>query len=98
MKHLDIIFTISFTVVSHMAFSQSVNEAIEPPVNGPEVIDLIEGGTLEAWKVPSDNWKLEGESVIGSTGEEGLDIPEWLYTKQQFGDFVFTCELQLTGL
>ncbi|TWU34593.1 hypothetical protein Q31b_55480 [Novipirellula aureliae] len=84
--------------MSLLVSSADTNEATEPSVNGPGVIDLLESGTLDAWKVPSDRWHLEEKSIIvGSTGTEKLDLPEWLYTKQSFGDFEFTCELKLTG-
>jgi len=64
---------------------------------GPGTIDLLESGTLDAWQVPSARWHVDQKTIIGSTGTEKLDIPEWLYTKQTFGDFEFTCELKLTG-
>lgn len=84
-------------IIPQSTSSQNTNEAIEPTVNNSDAIDLLDGGTLNAWKVPSTHWYLENESIVGYTGEEKLDIPEWLYTKEQFGDFVFTCELKLTG-
>ncbi|WP_175288762.1 3-keto-disaccharide hydrolase [Flagellimonas eckloniae] len=84
-------------MISQLSFSQNTNEVIEPEVAGNRVIDLLEGGTLDAWKVPSTNWKIQNESIIGSTGEEKLEIPEWLYTKQRFRDFEFTCEMRLSG-
>ncbi len=83
--------------IPHLAFSQDANDATEPAVKGEGAIDLLEGGTLEAWKVPSSHWYVEAESIVGRTGDEELQIPEWLYTKQRFSDFEFTCELKLTG-
>uniref|UniRef100_UPI00404737EE 3-keto-disaccharide hydrolase n=1 Tax=Mariniflexile sp. TaxID=1979402 RepID=UPI00404737EE len=77
-------------------FSQ-INEAIEPELKGAEVIDLLDGATLDAWKMPSSRWYLEEGMIIGNTGNEKLDTPEWIYTKQQFSDFEFTCEVKLTG-
>jgi hypothetical protein len=81
----------------HPAFSKDANEATEPTVNGPGTIDLLEGGTLAAWKVPSARWSIQEGSIVAHTGDEKLEIPEWLYTKQRFSDFEFTCELKLTG-
>lgn len=92
MLHVLFIF-----VCSCLAFSQEANDASEPAVNGPGTIDLLEGFTLDAWKVPSENWYIDGGSIVGFTGEEKLKTPEWLYTKQKFKDFEFTCELKLTG-
>lgn len=83
--------------ISQLSFSQDANEATEPLVDGPGVIHLLKGGTLDTWKVPSKRWKVQDGSIIGYTGEEKLEIPEWLYTKERFGDFEFTCELLLTG-
>jgi len=79
------------------AYAQNTNEAMEPAVNGHQAIDLLKGGTLDAWKIPSNNWYLEKGSIIGETGETELETPEWLYTRQRFSDFGFTCDLKLTG-
>lgn len=97
MKQVFFIVICFCLTLPRLAFSQDVNEASEPIVEGAEVIDLLEGATLDAWKVPSDHWGLEEGSIIGNTGEVALDTPEWIYTKQRFGDFEFTCELRLTG-
>ena len=80
-----------------LAFSQDDNEANEPTITGPGAIDLFEGGSLDAWKVPSARWYVDKGSIVGHTGDEKLETPEWLYTKQRFSDFEFTCELRLTG-
>ena len=97
MNHVLFIIICSCLMIPHQAFSQEVNEASEPVVKGDSVIDLLEGGNLNAWKVPSENWYLKDVCITGSTGEEKLNTPEWLYTKQEFSDFEFTCELRLTG-
>jgi hypothetical protein len=80
-----------------LVFSQNVNETIEPSVTGTGAINLLKGGTLDAWKVPSARWRLKEGSIVGETGTEKLSTPEWIYTKQSFGNFEFTCELRLTG-
>ena len=98
-KQKNIIFILILFVESLLPtvlFSQ-INEAIEPEVKGAEVIDLLEGGSLNKWKVPSNRWSFEEGTVIGDTGEEKLDTPEWIYTKQEFDDFKFTCEVKLAG-
>lgn len=96
-KHVVFIVICSCLTLPRLAFSQALNEASEPTVKGAEVIDLLEGGKLDAWSVPSEHWYLEEGSIIGNTGKVALDMPEWIYTKQRFGDFEFTCELRLTG-
>lgn len=78
-------------------FAQTANEATEPSVKGPGTIDLFANGNLDAWTVPSAHWSVADGSIVGQSGPEKLMIPEWLYTKQRFGDFEFTCELKLTG-
>ena len=88
---------ITCLMIHHLGFTQQVNFAIEPKVEGGEVIDLLEGSTLDAWKVPSNHWYLEEGTIIGDTGKEALEAPEWIYTNQHFGDFEFTCEMKLTG-
>ena len=98
MKHLLLLFICSCLTMPYLAFSQDDNETIEPNVKGTGTIDLLDGGTLDAWKVPSSHWSLnEGSVVVGNTGPEKLKTPEWLHTKQWFSDFEFTCELKLAG-
>ncbi len=93
------VFPIAVTILAfaHLALAEVANEAIEPTVAGPGVVDLLEDGTLNAWKVPSEHWYLEENVIVGDTGTEKLNLPEWLYTTQRFADFEFTCELRLTG-
>lgn len=86
--------------MSHLAFSEEINETIEPAVKGTGTIDLLESGTLDAWRLPATkttHWRFDQSSIIGTTGTKKLKIPEWLYTKKRFSDFEFTCELKLTG-
>ena len=97
MKHVLFIIVCCCLTMPRLAFSENANEAVEPTVKGPGAIDLLEGGTLDAWKVPSTHWSIDQGSIVGQTGAEKLMIPEWLYTKQRFSDFEFTCELKLTG-
>jgi len=84
-------------VIPHLLLAQDVNEATEPSVKGAGVIDLLKGGGLEAWKIPSARWHLKDGSIVGETGTEKLTTPEWIYTKQGFSNFEFTCELKLMG-
>lgn len=97
MKHIIFVSVFFYLAIPLLTFSQGANDAIEPTVKGEGFIDVLEGGTLDAWDVPSDHWYLKENRIVGYTGEEKLEIPEWLYTKQSFSDFEFTCELKLTG-
>ena len=90
-----VIFCLSLTT-PYLAFSKT-NETIEPSFDDPKTINLLESGTLNAWKVPSNHWHIDKQSIIGDTGKNKIETPEWLQTKQRFGDFVFTCELKLSG-
>lgn len=96
MKQLLFLFACSCLAIPP-SFSQNMNEATEPSVRGAGVIDLLAGDNLDAWKVPSAHWSFKGGSIVGETGAEKLTTPEWVYTKQQFSNFEFTCELRLTG-
>lgn len=96
-KHLFPIILCGFLALPGISHAQEMNEAIEPAVTGPQALDLLESGTLDAWRIPSDRWHLEDGVIVGSTGSVELETPEWLYTKQSFSDFEFTCELRLTG-
>lgn len=82
---------------SQHAFPQAINEASEPRFDGQDAIDLLEGNNLDAWEIPSERWSMEGDCVVGETGEGKITTPEWLYTKESFADFSFTCELRLSG-
>lgn len=97
MKHILILLISFCLIIPCVSLSQEANEAAEPTVRGTGVIDLLAGGKIDAWKVPSAHWRLEGESIVGETGTTKLTTPEWIYTKQRFSNFEFTCELKLTG-
>lgn len=97
MKPVLVLFTCSYLLLPGLVFSQLENEATEPAVKGTDVIDLLKGGTLDAWAVPSALWHLEKESIVADTGGKTLAVPEWIYTKQRFADFEFTCDVRLTG-
>src|SRR5690606_31633036 len=84
-------------IIPQSTSSQNTNEAIEPTVSKSDAIDLLDGGTLNEWKIPCAHRRVERERIIADTGEEQLDTREWFYTKGQFGDFQFTCDLKLTG-
>lgn len=80
-----------------LCFAQAGNELTEPIVEGVHSISLIHEDTLEGWKVPSDCWSIKDGVITGDTGSKPIDAPEWLYTEARFADFIFTCELRLTG-
>ncbi|MDF7800263.1 DUF1080 domain-containing protein [Pontiellaceae bacterium B1224] len=84
-------------LIPGLALAQNANESVEPAVSGEGAIDLLAGGTLDAWGEASERWSLEDGCIVGDTGGEKIKIPEWIYTKQSFGDFEFTCEMLLTG-
>ncbi|MCC4831817.1 DUF1080 domain-containing protein [Shewanella sp. 10N.7] len=77
--------------------AQQLNEAIEPLIEGDNVISLSQDNTLDNWQVPSNLWSIKNGIIIGDTKGEKLDASQWLYTKQSFKDFEFTCELKLSG-
>lgn len=97
MKHVLSLLVCSCLVAPLVTYSAEANDANEPLLVSPAAIDLLAGGTLDAWEIPSARWSLEGDSIVGHTGAEKIQIPEWIYTKQRYGDFVFTCELRMTG-
>lgn len=96
MKYVSFLFLCFCLIISHLAFTQNANEAAEPKVNGAGAIDLLKDGTLDAWKAPS-HWHLVNGTIVGETGTGKLTAPEWIYTKQRFSNFEFTCEMRLTG-
>lgn len=72
------------------------SDFFEPRIDGNGEIELVEGNTFAAWEVPSGRWSAKDGIITGDTGGKALNVPEWLYTKQRFADFIFTCELRLT--
>ena len=87
-----------WVVMFSLAFADDRNEAQEPLVMGQRVIDLLKGEASEVWSIPPEaHWEINQELVTGHTGGEKLTTPVWLYTKEEFSDFEFTCELKLTG-
>jgi hypothetical protein len=85
------------SILPKASFALQKNEAIEPDVKGKQAIELIKGNSFEGWKVPSTNWTVADNIIVGSTGNKKLSTPEWLYTDKKFSDFEFTCEVKLTG-
>jgi len=83
-------------ILAPLAFSQQLNEALEPKLEGEAVIDLLSSG-LDEWIVPSKHWSIGGYAIVANTGDVPLEAPEWIYTKRQFSDFEMTCEMRLTG-
>ncbi|MEN8661553.1 MAG: 3-keto-disaccharide hydrolase [Lentimonas sp.] len=70
---------------------------VEPSAEGAQSISLIKEDTLEGWKVPSECWSIQAGVITGDTGSKSIDAPEWLYKEARFTDFVFSCEVRLTG-
>lgn len=97
MKQPRLNFVFLYLATCFLVLSLQANEATEPTFDGLDAIDLLAGGTMDAWKVPSDRWQIKEGHIVGHTGGERLEIPEWLYTRQRFGDFAFTCEVKLSG-
>ncbi|MEO0794804.1 MAG: DUF1080 domain-containing protein [Verrucomicrobiota bacterium] len=99
MKKILLLLVLPFFILGPSISANSANEATEPSVSSEtnNTISLIEAGSLEGWTVPSDCWSIVGDVIIGDTGPEPIKKPEWLYTKERFADFVFSCELKLTG-
>ncbi|MGJ8641196.1 MAG: 3-keto-disaccharide hydrolase [Opitutaceae bacterium] len=80
-----------------LLLAQATDELKEPTVRGEGWVSLIKKDSLEGWKVASEHWSIEGSTIVGDTGSKPLAAPEWLYTETRFQDFVFTCELKLSG-
>ncbi|MGJ8652529.1 MAG: 3-keto-disaccharide hydrolase [Opitutaceae bacterium] len=86
-----------FLVLPCLIFANGSQEGAEPEVRGADVIELIKENSFEGWKVPSERWSIQDGVIVGDTEGQSLTTPEWLYTKQRFADFIFTCEVKLTG-
>ncbi|MDF7824709.1 DUF1080 domain-containing protein [Pontiellaceae bacterium B12227] len=87
-------FVVSLFLV--MPFLSMANDAVEPAVTGEGAVDLLADG-LAGWSVPSNLWNFEAGVITGDTGGERINIPQWIYTRQRYDDFEFTCELMLSG-
>ena len=84
-------------VLPNVSFAFQSNDAAEPIVKGNNTIELLTDNHFNGWKVPSANWSVADNTIIGSTGDKKLFTSEWLYTEHRFNDFEFTCEVKLTG-
>ena len=91
------LFIFFLLVLSNVSFAFQSNDAVEPSVKGKNTIELLTDNNFKGWKVPSANWSVVDNTIIGSTGGKKLSTSEWLYTEQRFSDFEFTCEVKLTG-
>ncbi|WP_066217766.1 3-keto-disaccharide hydrolase [Formosa haliotis] len=96
-KQILVLVFVLVSIAPKIAWSQTINEAMEPTFENSDVINLLEGETLNAWQPSSEHWYIENKTIIGNTKHKVLDTPEWMYSKQKFSDFEFTCELKLTG-
>ncbi|MDO6487541.1 DUF1080 domain-containing protein [Colwellia sp. 6_MG-2023] len=91
------VFMLCLLLLSNVNFAFQSNDATEPTVDGKDTIELLTANNFSGWKVPSANWSVIDNAIIGSTGNKKLSTSEWLYTEQRFKDFEFTCEVKLTG-
>ena len=58
-------------------------------------IELFDGESLGGWRVLGEaSFTVEGETILGTTGEEGLDHNSFLVTEREFGDFVLELEIK----
>ena len=101
-KMKSMLSVFSYTIICILmtlpvCLSQSINSAIEPEVNDSSTINLLDSDNIQAWAPASDHWSFKDGVIIGDTHGESLKDPEWTYTKAQFSDFEFTCEIRLTG-
>lgn len=97
MKYGLYLFVCCCLATPGLVVAQVANDAAEPAILGAGVIDMLEGGTLDAWSPPAACWSLEEGCIVGDTGGQKIGVADWIYTKQRFSDFVFTCEMKLTG-
>ncbi|WP_411825601.1 DUF1080 domain-containing protein [Luteolibacter sp. AS25] len=84
-------------LVPSILLARPANDALEPEIKGKGAIQLISGNTLDGWQVPSDRWSIANGIITGDTNGEELTKPEWLYTRQKFGDFILSAEIRLSG-
>ncbi|MGJ8676057.1 MAG: family 16 glycoside hydrolase [Akkermansiaceae bacterium] len=70
---------------------------VEPEFNGSNVEQLITNNSFSGWQVPSNRWTINGGVITGDTDGEELDAPEWIYTDDEYTDFIFTAQVRLTG-
>ena len=84
-------------LASCLLWAQPGNEALEPKVEGTDVVTLITGDTFEGWRVPSKRWSVADGIITGDTEGQKLKEPEWIYSEQSFSDFILTVEVRLSG-
>lgn len=97
MRFLSALSLTFLTVLSCVASAEPAGEASEPELKGEKVISLISDQSFKGWKVPSSRWSIKDGVITGDTAGKKLKIPEWIYTKQTFSDFIFSVEVRLSG-
>lgn len=100
---ISIVRIVNFALIAlslslpNFSVAEQSNETIEPKLNEVDSINLFNGHDFTGWKVPSANWSIVNNTIVGSTADKKLAVSEWLYTEQRFGDFEFSTEVKLIG-
>ena len=74
------------------------NAQTEPTLSADNADQLITPNSLAGWQVPdTGRWSINGDTITGDTQGVTLDQSEWLYTNEEYDDFVFSIEVRLNG-
>ena len=79
MKKLFFVLVHFLALTIDLLGAQPDNEALEPKVEGAEVVTLIEDDSLAGWRVPSERWSIADGVITGDTqgkeaGRAGVDL------------------------
>jgi len=74
-----------------------VNAQAEPRVTASNGVRLINNNNLNGWDAPSNRWSINNGVINGTTNGQQLPEPEWLFSNNEYENFVFTTEVRLIG-
>jgi len=97
MKIVLLLTLCSICIFPQLINSQNTNEALEPTFQGDSIINLLQSGNINDWTVPSNRWYIKDNCLTGDSNGKVLEHGEFVYSKQKYGDYEFTCEMRLTG-
>lgn len=58
---------------------------------------LFDGKTFADWRCDPAHWKVENGLIVGQSPPQGLRTYSYLYTTQEFDDFILRCSLKLVS-
>lgn len=59
-------------------------------------VSLFDGKTLAGWKGRTELWKVDGETLVGSSKPAGINFNTFLISEKEYGDFILKLEFKFS--